>query len=610
MVVMGFVMFSQSTLWKPHNSNLDTAWGIRWMSVVDTNSVWAIGNDGWSSSTSIKFTRTEDGNTFVPGTFLPDTLYYASSNISAVNDSVAYIPCYSKDASRNGVIMKTMNRGVTWTNVADTLGTMFVGSANFPDWAYFYNNNHGITLGDPNGGNFEIWITYDGGTSWTRVPSANIPTPGGTEYGLTDSYFAYGKKHLWFGTSHSANAIPHVYRSNDTGHTWQSAQVTGMLAGVSKLAFRDSMNGLCWGATALSGGKFLVKRTTDGGATWSTVYQHNQVGTYDISVVPGRNAYVSVGIDSASTGYITSITYDDGNTWTVLETGTTPAVRMVKVGMVDSLHGWAGNFSDGTLPFGNGGMNSWMGPKINQSCPLNLTGPTNICSGTSAVLTASGGAATYTWMPGPVNTNTISVSPTSTAVYTVNSVTSGGCSNSATYTVNVTITPSVTVTSPAVHDSICSGTSTTLNGAGTTTSYSWTPLSSITGTGATVSAHPTVTTTYTLTGHTGTCIGTNTITIFVANCAGINQFSVNGTSASFYPNPSNGMITVDLYNVKTGTSVMVSDMLGKEVYKTTLIPNGSVSQSLNIDLSALPKGVYLFGLKNGSESKVQKLVIQ
>ncbi|MGZ3865918.1 MAG: T9SS type A sorting domain-containing protein, partial [Bacteroidia bacterium] len=635
MVMTGFGLFSQSTVWNPHNSNLDTTSGVRWMSVVDKDTVWAIKSDGtYPSAASNKFSRTINGGTFVPGTFLPDTLYYNSSSIKALNSKVAYIPCYSKDATRNGVIMKTTDGGLTWNNVVDTIGTsMFVGANNFPDWCHFWDVNHGIAMGDPNGSvaggtapaEMEIWKTNNGGTTWTRVPDANIPNPVGSEYGLTDSYFAMGK-FLWFGTAHSASAVNHVYRSNDTGNTWLSSTVPGMNGGVSGLAFRDSLNGICWGS-ATSGGKFIAKRTTDGGATWTTIFQGNNMGIYDMCVVPGRNAYMSVGLDSASVaaggvvgnGIVTSVTYDDGDTWVPLETAPggagANAFVMLKVCMLDSAHGWAGSFSDTTnKPFGGGGMNNWMGPVIAKACPLNISGVTNICNGNTTVLTANAGAATYTWMPGPVNTNTISVSPNTTQIYTVNS-NAAGCLNSKTYTLNVTATPTVSITSSVTNDTIynvncaSSPTVTTLGAVGAATSYSWAPTAGITGTGASVAAHPTVTTTYTLTGHTGACIGTSTVTVVSINCVNINQLTVNGTAFSVYPNPSNGQITVSLTNVKAGTVLAISDLLGNEVYRNTL-NTYNMSQTLNLDLSALPKGVYLFGISNGNQSKVQKLVIQ
>jgi hypothetical protein len=634
LVMMSLGLFSQSTIWQSHDSNMDTSAGTRWLSVVDSNTVWAIRTDGHhATATQNMFTRTVNGNTFTTGLFLPDTLYYSSSSIKAVNGLVAYIPCYSKDGSRNGVVMKTIDGGLNWTNVADT-SFMFVGSTNFPDWAQFWDANHGIVLGDPNGNTsgagteFEIYKTNNGGTNWTRVPDANIPNVIGAEAALTDSYFAYGSKHIWFGTAHTASAVNHVYRSRDTGNTWQSFAVPGLNGGVSGLAFRDTLNGLAWGQTLSTGGKFMLKRTNNGGVTWTTIYQRSNVGIYDICVVPGRNAFMSVGADSASVaaggivgnGIMTSVTYDDGDTWTILESAPGgPAAKpflMTKVQMLDSSHGWAGNWSTPTnFPLGTGGMNKWRGPVIPFSCPLTVGGSTVVCSGNTAVLTANGSsAATYTWSSGQ-NTSTVSVSPATTTIYTVNTSLTG-CNNMKTFTLTVTPTPTVSFTSSVANDSLYAAncgttpTTTTLSASGTATSYSWTPLASITGTGANVIGHPTVTTTFTLTGHTGTCIGTNTLTMTVVNCTGINnQMVVNGTEVSFYPNPSNGSVTVNMTHVKAGTALTISDLLGNEVYKTNFNAN-VLNQNMNLDLSSLPKGIYLLGVSNGSSAKVQKLVIQ
>jgi hypothetical protein len=64
-----------------------------------------------------------------------------------------------------------------------------------------------------------------------------------------------------------------------------------------------------------------------------------------------------------------------------------------------------------------------------------------------------------------------------------------------------------------------------------------------------------------------------------------------------------------MQNIKAGTNITVTDLLGNEVYRT-VVNSGNLNQTLNIDLSQLSKGVYLFGASSGSQSSVQKLVIQ
>jgi gliding motility-associated-like protein len=129
--------------------------------------------------------------------------------------------------------------------------------------------------------------------------------------------------------------------------------------------------------------------------------------------------------------------------------------------------------------------------------------PAGICSGQTATLTASG-ATTYTWMPGSVNTNTISVNPVITTNYTVSGTdVAGFCSSQSVITVSVTATPTLTATSSS-SGTVCAGSSITLMGSGAAT-YTWLPGPIFTGT-TTVS--PATNTDYTLTAANGICPAT------------------------------------------------------------------------------------------------------
>lgn len=59
-----------------------------------------------------------------------------------------------------------------------------------------------------------------------------------------------------------------------------------------------------------------------------------------------------------------------------------------------------------------------------------------ICAGSSAILSASTSAITYSWSSG-ATTLTTSVNPTTTTTYTIGAISSAGCSNYATVTINV-----------------------------------------------------------------------------------------------------------------------------------------------------------------------------
>jgi len=603
LVLMGFGMFGQSTIWQPKDPAIDSfnVMGLRYLWAVDTNTVWALFYDGTYTTRAInKFTKTVDGNTFKSGMFLPDTNYYNVSNIVGVNDSVAMISCYSKDASRNGIVMRTNDSGATWMNIADT-SFMYTGGANFPNVVHFYDNNIGWTMGDPNNPSteYEIYRTWDGGTTWTRVPAANVPNPTSGEYGLTDVYTVYGAADIWYGTNKGR-----VFHSADTGSTWTVSSVGGMAAGVQGLAFRDAMNGFVWG-TNTSGGPMVWKRTSNGGVTWTTVTMSaTDVGQYDMCRIPGRAAYMSVGINTGQTAYVTSVTIDDGVTWNVLEQGTTNLERMLNVMMVDSAHGWSGSFTDVPTSYLYG-MDKYIGPTIAMSCPMYVTGTATVCSGNSLTLTGSG-ATTYTWSAnaGSATTNTVSLTPSATDTYTVMGTT-GTCTNSATYAVTVNQTP--TVTAVAANDTICALNSTGLNATGAT-SFNWAPntgLSSTSGSSVTGTYSVAGVYTYTVTGNTGGCTNTSTVSVTVLACVGINENS--NALASIYPNPSKGSITVNFGKAQGGTKVVVTDMIGNVVYQSSVYAGTS---KLNIDLTTMPKGMYMVTVSNNTAKSVQKMIIE
>ncbi len=130
-----------------------------------------------------------------------------------------------------------------------------------------------------------------------------------------------------------------------------------------------------------------------------------------------------------------------------------------------------------------------------------------ICAGNTATFTGSG-ATNYTWMPGNINTATISVSPTITTTYTLTGTNAAGCASTKTTQVTVNTTPTVSVV--ASPTAICVGSNATITASGAAT-YSW-------NTGATTAAivvTPTTTTNYTVTGTNGTCSNTKTISVAV-----------------------------------------------------------------------------------------------
>ena len=185
-----------------------------------------------------------------------------------------------------------------------------------------------------------------------------------------------------------------------------------------------------------------------------------------------------------------------------------------------------------------------------------------ICTGQTTTLTASGGTS-YSWNTG-ATTATLTINPTTTTSYTATVTNSNGCVATATNTITVNPLPTLTITSSSA--SICNGSSTNLTANGAST-YVWSPSAGLNSTtGTTVTASPTITTTYTVVGTSSAgCNSSSTISITVnplptltltasssSLCIG-NSTTLNATGANIYAwSPTTGLITT------TGSTVVAS----------------------------------------------------
>lgn len=154
---------------------------------------------------------------------------------------------------------------------------------------------------------------------------------------------------------------------------------------------------------------------------------------------------------------------------------------------------------------------------VNQLPLAAINGPSTICAGLSATLTASGGTG-YSWSNGLGSSAQITVTPTTNTTYVVTVTNVNNCSATASQTVSVTSAPSASISGNL---QVCAGASTTLTANGGNT-YQW---SNGLGTNAAITVSPTANTTYTVTATVGAnCSATATATVIV-NQASASQFS-------------------------------------------------------------------------------------
>ncbi len=307
--------------------------GIRYISAVDDQVVWAAAYDGSGSAAPCQDVTitTNGGDLWTPHTIAGVTNLDVAM-VSAVSDQKAWAGMFPPASSTTGQgIYQTTNGGVTWTRQASAT---FSNAASFVNVVHFFDPILGFCMGDPINGDFEIYTTDDGGTTWTLVPGSQIPNPVSGEFGVISYYSAVGDI-VWFGTNKGR-----VYKSIDNGHNWTVSAIAGWGAKYVQPFFRDELNGICQDKSQTSTG--AIVKTTDGGATWTPVVTTGQVFTNDMAYIPGSaSTWVTTG---AATG-LTGVTYsfNDGVAWS--DMGTTMGTQFLATGWVDNETGWAGGFN-------------------------------------------------------------------------------------------------------------------------------------------------------------------------------------------------------------------------------------------------------------------------
>lgn len=224
---------------------------------------------------------------------------------------------------------------------------------------------------------------------------------------------------------------------------------------------------------------------------------------------------------------------------------------------------------------------------------VTISGVTDICIGNSTTLTANG-ANLYSWNTGD-NGNTIVVTPSTSTTYTVVG-TSGTCADSSTALVNVNPLPIVTISS--TQTVICINESANLVSGGAL-SYTWSTQQM----GSSIVVSPTITTVYSViaTDANG-CVNDANYTLEVSDCVGIAKSQFSAGEFKLYPNPNEGVFTIECESVYT---VVIMNAIGQQVMQQELSPG------LNkIELDNCAKGVYFLNYKSGNSVKTIKIIKQ
>ena len=367
-VVALFIASPAHSQWVMQPSNLSPGLYVQFLDAVDTNVVWGLAADPLSQLTPIQeYTKTIDGGSLWIANPITNATGLSPSGIFGLNADTAWVAMFNGSGG-SGKILRTTDGGVNWdwqTTAA------FAAPAGFPNFVYFFDGNDGICQGDPNGGYFEIYTTTDGGDNWVRTPQANIATHLTGEFGITSVYTTFGDSTMWFGTN-----LGRIYKTTDRGLNWTVAPTPYTGSYIGDISFRDANNGIASNGSPGLATTDLI-RTTDGGATWTTVATNTAgIITKQLTWIPGTDS--SYFLSSPQVGGGTAFSLNDGNNWILADN-----LIHSDIEFVAPTTGWTGSNELGAPMF------KWSGP-LQVNCtsflgPLEFASPDSICTIDSVV---------------------------------------------------------------------------------------------------------------------------------------------------------------------------------------------------------------------------------
>jgi len=236
-----------------------------------------------------------------------------------------------------------------------------------------------------------------------------------------------------------------------------------------------------------------------------------------------------------------------------------------------------------------------------------IYGAENICVGAILLWTNSVTGGAWTTDNGNVAYTTGSfftgVTPGADSIrYTV--TTACGTTSVAKAVTVVSLPVAGSITSSA--DEVCLGG--TISLASTAPGGGWTVSNanaSVNASGVLIGLAPgTVAVQYTVANACGTDIASKDI--IVEDCATTEVTAVQQHPVLVYPNPASATLTVEWGSAAGITSIVITDVTGKAVVTTA---SDAGSKLTHIDISGLPEGMYMLGVKGSNISEMKKVVV-
>jgi photosystem II stability/assembly factor-like uncharacterized protein len=273
----------------------------------------------WVGGTGVVL-RTTDGGVTWASVGPPDAGALDFRDVEATSDRHAVI--LSVGNGTDSRIYVTDDGGASWT-----MAFRNEDQAAYYDCMTFSTPQRGLALSDPVDGAFRLQETTDGGHTWSLVDPSGMPPAGANEFAFAASgtCLTAGQDQTTYLASGGEDG-PHVFVSQDRGRTWSVTTVPlakGPGAGTFSVRFRDRSHGIALGGDLGNPTSTLGNAawSDDGGATWGKAGVTPSGYRSGSAWLPReRDVAVAVG----PTG--SDVTTDAGRTWSSFDTGSFDSV--------------------------------------------------------------------------------------------------------------------------------------------------------------------------------------------------------------------------------------------------------------------------------------------
>jgi subtilisin-like proprotein convertase family protein len=321
-----------------------------------------------------------------------------------------------------------------------------------------------------------------------------------------------------------------------------------------------------------------------------------------VNITVNPTPVVNLGLDIIQCGG--NVTLNAGNTGSTYQWSHGPVTQLTTVGTSNTY------YVDVINSFGCQESDTVIVTIYPRPAP-NAGNDTTICAGSTIVLDAGPGYASYNWTDNvfTATTQAISVSPGVTTTYYLSVTDNNGCTSVPADAITVTVEqPPVANFSSTVSGGM--NVVFTNQSTGNNATYTWNF-----GDGSSIDFNMN-------TSHTYTANGTFMVTLVVTTDCGSDTVSlpvtITGVSIeesaagiyNVYPNPNDGAFNIAITGAELNELIIeILDIQGKVVHSET-DKNISGNYLKRVDLSGIAKGMYYLRMTTGTGMKIEKIVIQ